>query len=104
VAFLGGRRWEFVDYSKVNTCDNSERGIVMTVTVDLTPDQVTQLNKLASATGRGTDQLMQEAVENLLSYNKWFEEQVQIGQAQIQRGDLLEDEEVRARIDRMFRP
>jgi predicted transcriptional regulator len=76
----------------------------MTVTVDLTPDQVTQLNKLASATGRGTDQLMQEAVENLLSYNKWFEEQVQIGQAQIQRGDLLEDEEVRARIDRMFRP
>lgn len=74
----------------------------MTVTVDLTPDQVTQLNKLASATGRGTDELMQEAVENLLAYNNWFKEQVQVGQTQIQRRELLEDEEVRARIDRMF--
>lgn len=76
----------------------------MTVTVDLTPDQVAQLTKLASATGRGTDELMQEAVENLLAYNNWFKEQVQVGQVQIQRGELLEDEEVRARIDRMFQP
>jgi predicted transcriptional regulator len=76
----------------------------MTVTVDLTPGQVAQLNKLASATGRGTDELMQEAVENLLAYNTWFKEQVQVGQDQIKRGDLLEDEEVRARIDRLSQP
>jgi predicted transcriptional regulator len=76
----------------------------MTMTVDLTPDQVAQLNKLAFATGRGTDELMQEAVENLLAYNNWFKEQVQVGQAQIQRGELLEDEEVRARINRIFQP
>ena len=74
----------------------------MTVTVDLTPDQVAQLKKLASATGRGTDELMQEAVDNLLAYNNWFKDQVQVGQGQIKRGELLENEEVRARIDRMF--
>lgn len=74
----------------------------MTVTVDLTTDQVAQLTKLASATGRGTDELMQEAVKNLLAYNNWFKEQVQVGQGQIRGGELLEDEEVRARIDRMF--
>ena len=76
----------------------------MTVTVELTPDQVAELSKLASATGRGTDELMQEAVDNLLAYNNWFKEQVQVGQGQIKRGELLEDEEVRAAIDRMFQP
>jgi predicted transcriptional regulator len=74
----------------------------MTVTVELTPDQVAELSKLASATGRGTDELMQEAVDNLLAYNNWFKEQVQVGQVQIKRGELLEDEEVRARINQMF--
>ncbi len=74
----------------------------MTLTVHLKPDQVTQLNKLATATGRGTDELMQEAVDNLLAYNNWFKEQAQVGLDHIERGELLEDEEVSARISQMF--
>jgi predicted transcriptional regulator len=74
----------------------------MTVIVELTSDQAEQLSSIASATGRGTEELMQEAVTNLLAYNTWFGEQVQVGQDQIQRGELLEDAEVRQRIDRMF--
>ena len=74
----------------------------MTMNVDLTPDQVSKLHKLASTTGKGTDELMQEAVEVLLAYNSWFSEQVQVGLEQSKRGELLEDAEVRARIERMF--
>ena len=70
--------------------------------VDLTQDQLAGLNKLASTTGRGTDELVHEAVDNLLAYNRWFSEQVQVGLEQIRRGEFVEDEEVRARIDKMF--
>lgn len=74
----------------------------MTMTVDLTSEQVSQLNQLANATGRQAADLMQEAVENLLAYNDWFKEQVQIGLDQAARGELLDDAEVRTRIARMF--
>ena len=43
--------------------------------VHLTPDQETLLNELATTTGRGTDDLVQEAVDRLLAYNRWFSEQ-----------------------------
>ena len=70
--------------------------------VHLTPHQESRLNELAIATGRGTEELVQEAVDRLLAYNNWFKEQVQLGLDQINRGEFVEDEEVRARIERMF--
>jgi len=70
--------------------------------VQLSQDQLDELNKLASTTGRGTDELVHEAVDNLLSYNRWFSEQVQFGVEQIRRGEFVEDEEVRARVEKMF--
>jgi predicted transcriptional regulator len=76
----------------------------MTLTVELTNEQVAQLNELASETGRNAGDLMQEAVRNLLEYNAWFKDQVRIGHNQIERGELLEDAEVRKRLDRMFQP
>ena len=64
--------------------------------VHLTPDQETLLNELATTTGRGTDDLVQEAVDRLLAYNRWFSEQVQIGLERANRGELIEDDEVRS--------
>lgn len=72
--------------------------------VHLTPNQEAQLNELAATTGRRTDELVQEAVDRLLAYNNWFKEQVQVGLDQIKRGEFVEDEKVRARIERMFQP
>ena len=72
--------------------------------VDLTPDQLEELNKLASAIGRSADELVREAIDNLLAYNKWFGEQVEIGLSQARQGIFIEDEEVRARIDRLSQP
>ena len=69
--------------------------------VHLTPDQLEQLDKLAASTGRRADELVQEAIDNLLAYNEWFSKEVEIGLAQVRQGELVEDEDVRARIDRI---
>jgi len=71
--------------------------------VHLTPEQETQLNELATATGRGTDDLVQEAVDRLLVYNTWFKQQVQIGLEQADRGEFIEEEEMDERVERMLR-
>jgi predicted transcriptional regulator len=70
--------------------------------VHLTPQQEMRLNELAATTGRGTEELVQEAVDRLLAYDAWFKEQVRVGLDQIDRGEFVEDEEVRGRIERMF--
>jgi predicted transcriptional regulator len=70
--------------------------------VHLTSDQLEQLNELASSTGRRADELIQEAIDNLIAYNKWFRKEVEIGLGQVKQGELVEDEEVRARINRII--
>jgi predicted transcriptional regulator len=70
--------------------------------VHLLQNQEAQLNDLAAQTGRGTDELMQEAVAKLLAHNEWFKAQVQIGMDQIARGEFLEEEEMDARVERML--
>jgi predicted transcriptional regulator len=65
-------------------------------------NQETQLNDLALRTGRGTDDLIQEAVARLLAHSEWFMEQVQIGIDQIARGEFIEEEEMDARVKRML--
>jgi len=71
--------------------------------VHLPQIQATRLNGLAVRTGRGTDDLVQEAVDRLLAHTEWMREQVQVGIDQIARGEFLEEEEMEARIDRMLR-
>ena len=68
----------------------------------LAPEEETQLNKLAANTGRGTDDLVQEAITRLLKENDRFVEQVQVGLRDLKEGRLLEDEAVQSRIDRLF--
>ena len=70
--------------------------------VHLPEYQEAQLNELAANTGRGTDQLVQEAVAQMLARTEWLEEQVQIGIDQIARGEFIEEEEMDARIERML--
>jgi len=47
--------------------------------LNLTPEIEAKLNELAQRTNRGTDELLEEAVDNLVSYNEWFEERVREG-------------------------
>lgn len=72
--------------------------------VHLPQAQEVQLNQLAVQTGRGTDELVQEAIARLLAHHDWFKQQVQIGIDQIARGEFIEEEEMDARVERMLQP
>jgi predicted transcriptional regulator len=72
--------------------------------VHLPETQESQLNELAARTGRGTDDLVQEAIARLIAHDQWFSEQVQIGIDQISRGEFIEEEEMDARVERMLKP
>jgi predicted transcriptional regulator len=68
--------------------------------VQLPRHQEAQLNELAARTGRGTDELMQEAVAQLLARNEHFKQRVQVGIDQIARGEFIEEEDMDARVER----
>ena len=70
--------------------------------VHLPQNQEVQLNELSAKTGRGTDDLVQEAVAQLLAQNAWFKQQVQVGIDQMARGEGFDEEEMDARVERML--
>ena len=70
--------------------------------VHLPQAQEAQLNELAQKTGRGTEELVQQAVARMLEYDTRFIEAVEEGRASARRGDLLEHDEVVGRIEKMF--
>jgi len=72
--------------------------------VSLPQDQESQFNELALRTGRGTDDLVEEAVARLLAHNEWFKRQVQVGIDQIARGEFIKEEETGIRVERMLQP
>lgn len=65
--------------------------------------QAAELASLSTRTGRSLDELVTEAVDRLLAQESWFDEQVQLGIDQIARGELLEEEDMDARVKRMMR-
>jgi predicted transcriptional regulator len=71
--------------------------------VHISPNREAQLCDLAAKTGRGTDDLVQEAIDRLFADNQWFKDQVQVGIDQLDRGEFIEEDEMDARVDRMLR-
>jgi predicted transcriptional regulator len=52
--------------------------------------------------GRDSASLGHEAVERLVGYDEWFIRQVEEGLAQIHRGEVLEHDEVAARMEKLI--
>jgi predicted transcriptional regulator len=69
----------------------------------LTPETEARLNELAQRTRRGTDELLEEAVDHLVTYNDWFERKVKGSMMAVERGETVPDEEVSAWIERRER-
>jgi predicted transcriptional regulator len=69
--------------------------------VHLTPEQEAELTELASRKGRDADQLAQEVLDFYLKHEARFVEAVKRGLASADRGDLIEHDEVLARIERL---
>jgi predicted transcriptional regulator len=70
--------------------------------VPLTPEQQAKLSRMASAQGRAAETLVQEAVDHLLNYNDWFLREVDKGLAAADRGEFVEHDHIRKRIDRRY--
>jgi predicted transcriptional regulator len=70
--------------------------------IELSPELQAKLDRIASQQGRDTKSLVKEAVERLVGYDEWFLRQVEIGLAQADRGELLEDSEVAARMENLI--
>jgi predicted transcriptional regulator len=70
--------------------------------IELSPELQAKLERIASQQGRDTKSLVKEAVERLVRYDEWFLRQVEIGLAQADRGESLEDKEVAARMENLI--
>ena len=70
--------------------------------VQLSPEKQARLQDFAARTGREAAQLVVEAVDRMLEYDARFLEPVEQGRAAARRGDLLEHDEVVARIEGLF--
>jgi predicted transcriptional regulator len=68
--------------------------------VNLTPELQAKLDEVAAQQGRDAQSLVQEAVQRLVDYDQWFVREVEKGLAQIERGEVLEHEEVAARLEK----
>jgi len=66
--------------------------------VHFPPDKEAKLRDFASRSGKDAAQLVEEAVDRMLEYDDRFAEAVEDGRAAARRGELLEHEEVVARI------
>ncbi len=71
--------------------------------VHLSPDKEARLQQFASRAGKKAEQVVEEAVDRMLEYEERFIAAVEEGRASARRGNLLEHDEVRERIERIFR-
>ena len=70
--------------------------------VELTAELRAKLEEVDAQRGRDAQSLVREAVERLVDYDRWFVREVEKGLAQIERGEVLEHEEVGARMEKLL--
>jgi RHH-type rel operon transcriptional repressor/antitoxin RelB len=66
----------------------------------LSPEKEALLQQIANRTGRPKSDLLEEAVDRFLDYDTWFIREVEKGLAEANRGELIDHEEVIARIEK----
>jgi len=67
---------------------------------DCSPEVQAELDGIAAQQGRDSASLVKEAVERLIGYDEWFIRQVEKGLVQIERGEVLDHDEVAARMEK----
>ena len=72
--------------------------------VHFTPEQEAELSKMAGKIGVDAEHLVKDAALRLLQKEARFVQAVEKGLAAAERGEFIDEEEMTARVDRMFRP
>ena len=70
--------------------------------LNVPPDLEVKLARAADRRGMAAEALVLEAIERTVEYDDWFLREVDKGLAQIERGDVLTQEEVGAQVDRLL--
>lgn len=68
--------------------------------IHLTPEKEALLRQVAARNGQDAAQVIQEAVDRLLDHDTWFVQEVEKGQSQAAKGNLIEHDEVVARMEK----
>ena len=71
--------------------------------VHLTPELEAKLQRKATAEGRSSETLVQEAVKRLVDFDEWFIREVEEGLAAADGNDFLEHEGIRKLINDRYR-
>jgi predicted transcriptional regulator len=72
--------------------------------VHFTPEQEAQLSRIANHTGTDAEQLVKDAALRLVEEDLRFRAGVRRGIEQADRGELLNHNDVKARIERILQP
>ncbi len=69
----------------------------------LTTETEAKLSQIAQRTQRSTQEVLEEAVNNLIAYNEWLEHKVRRSLAEAEQGHVVCDDEVLAWIEQQER-
>jgi predicted transcriptional regulator len=70
--------------------------------VRLGPDLQAKLAQLAAQQGRDSESLVVDAVERMVNYDQWLLREVEKGISAVERGELVDHEDVKKLIDRRY--
>jgi predicted transcriptional regulator len=68
--------------------------------ISFAPELEAKLKQIASQTGKGADQVVQELVASYFDHDEWFKQEVEKGIASLDRGKFVSHEEVRRQMER----
>jgi len=68
--------------------------------ISLAPELEAKLNRIASQTGKGADQIVQGLVASHLDHDEWFQQEVGKGLASLDQGKSISHDEVRRQMER----
>ena len=71
--------------------------------VNIPPNLQAKLDRIAEKQGCAPESIVNEAIERLVEYDEWFIRQVERGLAQVERGELMDHEEVVSRMESFIR-
>ena len=75
----------------------------MPMEISLTPEMQEKLSQIASRSGKGPQEVVQELLANYLEHDAWFRNQVATGLASLDRGESVSHDEVGRRMERRLR-
>lgn len=68
--------------------------------ISFAPEIEAKLRQIASQTGKGAEQVVQELVATHFDHEEWFKQEVEKGLASLDRGKSVSHEEVRRQMER----